>query len=65
MVTRKDIRFGRLASSTEVSQIMTQRSNLMVGNPAVTMEEARDLFFKHRLEKLPIVDNDNKLSSPP
>ncbi len=39
-----------------VSDVMTPRERLIVGSPTTTFEEARDIFQKEKIEKLPLVD---------
>lgn len=34
---------------------------LIVANPGISLEEAKEILHKNRIEKLPIVDENNKL----
>ncbi|WP_080673460.1 IMP dehydrogenase [Tropheryma whipplei] len=47
-------------ASVRVSEVMT-RSPLITASPNISSEEARDLLYKHRLEKLPLVDEHGRL----
>ncbi len=45
-----------------VSEIMTPRARLGTGTPATTLDEARQLLYERRIEKLPLVDSSGKLA---
>lgn len=50
-----------LANDNEsVIDIMTLRSEIIVGSANTTMEEAREILREHRLEKLPLVDAEDR-----
>jgi IMP dehydrogenase len=59
ILTRRDSRF-QVSDDTPVGKIMTS-ANLVTAPPGTSLEEARDLLFKHKVEKLILVDRDNKL----
>jgi IMP dehydrogenase len=59
IVTNRDIRFEE-SDSRKVHEVMT-RENLIVGRLGTSLEEARETFRQHRIEKLPIVAEDGKL----
>jgi IMP dehydrogenase len=59
IVTNRDIRFEEGDSRT-VHEVMT-RENLVVGRLGTSLDEAREIFRQHRIEKLPIVADDGKL----
>lgn len=59
IVTNRDIRFEE-DDFRSVRDVMT-RENLVVGRLGTSLEEARDTFRRHRIEKLPIVAEDGKL----
>lgn len=44
-----------------VSEVMTPREKLVVGTPATTFEDARDILKKYKIEKLPLVDEENRI----
>lgn len=60
MLSRRDLR--REGDSTlTVAQRMTPRAQLVTARPGVTLEEARALLDRYRLEKLPVVDEQDIL----
>lgn len=44
-----------------VASVMTQRENLFVDSPDVTLADAIAKLYEHRVEKLPLVDENNVL----
>jgi IMP dehydrogenase len=58
IVTNRDLRFQK-DISVPIKKIMTTK--LITGAPNTTIEEANNLFNKHAIEKLPLVDKNNKL----
>ena len=58
IVTNRDLRFQR-DESIPIEKIMT--TELITGKPDTSIEEANNLFNKHAIEKLPLVDKNNKL----
>ncbi|HVC31809.1 MAG TPA: IMP dehydrogenase [Steroidobacteraceae bacterium] len=59
IITNRDIRFEE-RDERPVAEVMT-REGLIVGRLGTSMEEAREIFRRHRIEKLPIVAEDGKL----
>ncbi|MFA6520294.1 MAG: IMP dehydrogenase [Candidatus Paceibacterota bacterium] len=58
IVTNRDMRFQKDAA-TPIEKIMTTK--LITGGPNTTIEEANNLFSKYGIEKLPLVDKNNRL----
>ncbi|MGQ9620311.1 MAG: IMP dehydrogenase [Bacteroidales bacterium] len=58
IVTNRDLRFEN-NFSRKISQVMT--TNLITTNYQSNLEEAARILQKHKIEKLPIVDENNKL----
>ncbi|MCW2927744.1 MAG: inosine monophosphate dehydrogenase [Thermoleophilia bacterium] len=60
LITRRDL----VASGLEgvVRDSMTPRDALVVGTTETSLEEARELMAKRRVEKLPLVDGDGRLA---
>lgn len=58
IITARDLRFCH-EDNLSVKDVMTKDPVSTVGIPSI--EEARDIFDKYRIEKLPVVDGDNKL----
>jgi IMP dehydrogenase len=54
MVTTRDLRFVD-DDSLPIQQVMT-KDNLITAREGVSMEEAKRILHKHRIEKLPVVD---------
>ncbi|MFN0007733.1 MAG: IMP dehydrogenase [Planctomycetota bacterium] len=59
ILTRRDCRF-QVSDDTPVGKIMTS-SNLVTAPPGTSLEQARELLFRHKVEKLILVDRDNRL----
>ncbi len=60
LVSQRDLMLAP-ASIDSIHQAMTPRERLITVKPNVTVEEARTLLYQHRIEKLPVLDNDNNL----
>ena len=63
IITNRDMRF--IASEDydrlKVSEVMT-RENLITGPSDISKEDAHDLLAKHKVEKLPLVDAEGRLT---
>ena len=59
IITNRDLRFCR-DDSLPVVSVMTEKVVFVTGE--LTAEKARDKFFEHRIEKLPVVDGKGKLT---
>jgi len=59
IITNRDLRFCR-DDSLPVVKVMTEEVFVVTGEP--TVEKARDKFYEHRIEKLPVVDGKGKLT---
>ncbi len=57
--TNRDIRF-ETDYSKKISDVMT-KERLITARPGITLEDARKLLHKHRIEKLLVVDEQNNL----
>jgi len=60
ILTNRDIRFEK-DTNKRIDEVMT-KDNLVTANDAVTMDEALEIMKKYKIEKLPIVDDDYKLT---
>jgi IMP dehydrogenase len=60
ILTNRDIRF-ETNYSRPISDLMTPRERLVVAKQGTTLEQAQAILQEHRIEKLPIVDDDFKL----
>ncbi len=59
ILTSRDCRF-QMDDATPVGAIMTSE-NLVTAPPGTSLEEARQLLFRNKIEKLIIVDKENRL----
>ena len=59
IVTNRDLRFEN-ENKKPLSQIMSKKS-LVTGHEGISMKEAEMILQKHKIEKLPIVNKQNKL----
>lgn len=59
IITNRDIRF-ETDYSKPIKEVMTS-SNLITAKEGITLEEAKEIMKKHKIEKLPIVDDDGNL----
>lgn len=60
IVTNRDLRFEKNLKRP-IKQIMTLRENIIVAHPGIDLKKAEEILQKHKIEKLPIVDKQNKL----
>jgi len=61
LLSHRDMPLDRRAESRPVSDFMTPRERLATRPPTVTIEEAEQIMFAHRVEKLPLVDEENHI----
>ena len=59
ILTRRDCRF-QTSDDTPVGQVMTSE-RLVTAPPGTSLEQARELLFKHKVEKLIIADKQGRL----
>jgi len=62
IVTSRDYRVSCMAEDTPVEKFMTPRAKLITARETTTLTEANDIIWEHKVNQLPIVDeNDNLL----
>jgi IMP dehydrogenase len=61
IVTHRDLLLAP-NDDTTVNQVMTPRERLVVASQDETVEDARRKLYEHRIEKLPLVDGDGRLT---
>ena len=61
MVTSRDYRASRMGPDTKAKDFMTPREKLIVANVHNTLTECNDLIWDHKLNQLPIVDDEDHL----
>ena len=59
IVTNRDLRFQE-NYKTPISEVMTSE-NLITAGPAIDIPQATEMLSKYRIEKLPVVDENNRL----
>ena len=60
ILTRRDILFVK-DNTTKVGNVMTPYKKLIVAEPGIDIESASQVLYEHRIEKLPLVDGENKI----
>ena len=61
IVTSRDYRVSRMATDTKVSTFMTPFEKLITAPANTTLKEANDIIWEHKLNSLPIVDDNGVL----
>lgn len=62
ILTNRDIRFVETADyDLPVDQFMTKEDQLITARVGISAKEAKDILQKHRIEKLPLVDENGML----
>ena len=60
IITKSDLIFED-NKGKKVKEVMTVREKLITGSKGISIEEVKKLFRKHKFEKLPLVDKNDKL----
>ncbi|HWQ89795.1 MAG TPA: IMP dehydrogenase [Desulfitobacteriaceae bacterium] len=61
LVTTRDYRVSRDNLDKKVKEFMTPFSKLIVGKEGISLSEANDIIWEHKLNCLPIIDDDQNL----
>ena len=61
IVTGRDYRVSRMEKTAKVKEFMTPRDKLIVGTKETTLKQANDIIWDHKLNALPIVDDEDHL----
>lgn len=61
IVTSRDYRVSRMGMDVKVKEFMTSIEHLIVGDENVTLTEANDIIWEHKLNQLPIIDKNGNL----
>lgn len=62
ILTNRDIRFVEAEDySLPVTQFMTKEDRLVTARVGISAKEAKEILQKHRIEKLPLIDENRKL----
>ncbi|MBP5467099.1 MAG: IMP dehydrogenase [Clostridia bacterium] len=63
IVTSRDYRISRMSPDEKVEDFMTPFSKLIYAKNGVSLKEANDIIWEHKLNSLPIIDEDQRLVS--
>ena len=61
IVTSRDYRVSRMENTDKVSTFMTPLERLVTAPATTTLKEANDIIWEHKLNSLPIVDDNGHL----
>ena len=61
LVTTRDYRPSRMDPDTKVQTFMTRFADLICAPDTVTLSEANDIIWEHKLNVLPVVDKEQRL----
>ena len=62
LVTSRDYRVSRLDKNTKISEFMTPFEKLIFAKDGVTLSEANDILWENKLNALPIIDENQRLT---
>ncbi len=63
LVTSRDYRVSRMNQDTPVREFMTPMDRLIYGEEGISLSEANDMIWEHKLNALPILTKDGRLSA--
>ena len=63
VVTSRDYRVTRMSLDLKVKEFMTPLEKLITAKKGVTLKEANDIIWEHKLNSLPIIDENGNLDS--
>ena len=61
IVTSRDYRVSRMSTDLKVREFMTPREKLVTAPASTTLKEANDIIWEHKLNAIPIVDENDHL----
>lgn len=61
IVTSRDYRITKCPLNTKLKEFMTPFSSLVYGHEGITLSEANDMIWEHKLNSLPIIDEQQNL----
>ena len=62
IVTSRDYRVSRMSTDTKISEFMTPFDKLIYAEDGVTLSEANDILWDNKLNALPIIDKNQRLT---
>ena len=63
LVTSRDYRVSRMSLDTKVKEFMTPLEKLIYARDGITLSEANDMLWDHRLNALPVLDEAGRMKS--
>ncbi len=63
IITERDFRIDRVEVNSKVSDYMTPLKDLITGDDGISLSEANDKIWAHKVNQLPIVDKNGNLVS--
>ena len=63
IITSRDFRINKVDPQSPVADYMTKFDDLIVGQDGITLSEANNLIWKHKLNSLPVISADGHLVS--
>ena len=61
IVTSRDYRISRMNMEDQVKNFMTPVADMVVGSSDITLKQANDIIWEHKLNTLPIIDKEGNL----
>jgi len=61
LVTSRDYRVSRMSTDTKVKEFMTPFKDLIYAEEGITLKEANDMIWDHKLNCLPVIDKNQNL----
>jgi IMP dehydrogenase len=61
ILTSRDFRIDRTSPNSKISEYMTKFADLITGSDGITLQQANDLIWKHKLNSLPIIDKNGRM----
>lgn len=61
IITERDFRMTHCSPDAKVRDYMTPLKDLVTGNKNITLEEANDIIWAHKINQLPILDDNGNL----
>jgi IMP dehydrogenase len=63
IITSRDYRVSRMDKDTKVSSFMTPLEKIIYAEEGISLSEANDIIWDHKINVLPIIDADQRLAS--
>ncbi|MBO4386714.1 MAG: IMP dehydrogenase [Treponema sp.] len=63
IITERDFRIDHVDASSKVSKYMTPFKDLVTGEDGISLKDANDLIWKHKVNQLPVIDKNGNLVS--